>query len=62
MLSIIYLCGFVVCFVILWNLGVVDALLRAMIWPLVFVVLFIQWLSNLTAIDDPDDSDSTNAL
>lgn len=61
MLLTIYLCGFVVCFVLLLNLGIVDALLRATIWPFVFVVLFIQWVSNLTAIDDPDDDDPANA-
>jgi len=58
---IIYVCGFVICFIALRDLGGVAALLRALIWPIVFFVMFLQWISNLTAIDDPDDNDPTNA-
>jgi hypothetical protein len=61
MLLIIYVCGFVICFIALRDLGSVAALLRALIWPIVFFVMFLQWISNLTAVDDPDDNDSTDA-
>jgi hypothetical protein len=61
MLLTIYVCGFVICFIILRDLGSVAALLRALIWPIVFFVMFLQWISNLTAVDDPDDNDSANS-
>lgn len=62
MFEIIYLLGFVFCYAICSRLGIFDALIRAIIWPIVLFAMILEWIfAHIAFPDSKDDDTPSNA-